>query len=197
MKPILLDIPMPITTPRLIIRPPQPGDGLAINEAIIESFEFIKEWLPWAKSIPTVDESEESVRQRHAKWILREDLGLHLYDRETGVYVGGTGLHRMNWDIPKFEIGYWVRKSFEGKGLISEAANATIRFAFEQLNAKRVELRCDAQNERSIKVAKNLGFVQEGHFKDDSLTPDGQSLRDTVIFARHNIDGLADLEVSW
>ena len=29
MKPILLDLPMPIITPRLLLRPPQPGDGIA------------------------------------------------------------------------------------------------------------------------------------------------------------------------
>jgi hypothetical protein len=37
-KPILIDLPMPIITSRLLIRPPQIGDGVALNAAIIESF---------------------------------------------------------------------------------------------------------------------------------------------------------------
>ena len=35
MKPILINLPMPILTPRLLIRPPQVGDGVVLNEAII------------------------------------------------------------------------------------------------------------------------------------------------------------------
>ena len=37
MKPILLDLPMPIITPRLLLRPPQPGDGIALNAAVSET----------------------------------------------------------------------------------------------------------------------------------------------------------------
>ena len=40
MNPILIDLPMPITTPRLLIRPPRLGDGIVVNAAIIESNEL-------------------------------------------------------------------------------------------------------------------------------------------------------------
>lgn len=39
MQLILLDLPMPITTPPLIIRQPIPGEGIVLNEAILESFD--------------------------------------------------------------------------------------------------------------------------------------------------------------
>ena len=35
MKPILLNLPMPIQTERLLIRPPELGDGSIINKAIV------------------------------------------------------------------------------------------------------------------------------------------------------------------
>jgi len=35
MKPILLDLLMPIITPRLLIRPPQVGDGKMLNVACL------------------------------------------------------------------------------------------------------------------------------------------------------------------
>ena len=46
MKPILLDFPMPIATDRLIIRPPKIGEGAMINEAILESYDFLHETIP-------------------------------------------------------------------------------------------------------------------------------------------------------
>ena len=42
-RPILLDLPTPITTPRLILRPPQIGDGIAVNEAVLESFDVLRQ----------------------------------------------------------------------------------------------------------------------------------------------------------
>ncbi len=43
MKPILIDLPMPILTPRLLIRPPRVDDGIELNEAVIESFETLRQ----------------------------------------------------------------------------------------------------------------------------------------------------------
>lgn len=42
MKPILMNLPMPITTPRLLIRSFQVGDEVVINSAILESIDFFK-----------------------------------------------------------------------------------------------------------------------------------------------------------
>ena len=143
MKPILIDIPTTIETSRLLLRPPMPGDGPELNAAVIESLEELRPWLPWADQAPTVDESEENVRRAYAKWILREDLRFSVFDKVTGKLAAGSDLHRINWDVPSFEIGYWVRKSFCQKGYATEATNALTRFAFQALKAKRVELRCE------------------------------------------------------
>ena len=197
MKPILIDLPQEITTTRLLLRPPMPGDGVVINEAIIESFDDIKEWLPWATHIPTVEETEETTRIRHIKWLNREDLGLLIFDRQTGQYLGGVGFPRMDWYVPKFEVGYWLRSSQVGKGIVSEAVNACVRFAFLELKAKKIELKCDSKNEKSIKVAKSLGFNLEAHLKLDSMTPDKKEIRDLLIFTRYNLENLPSLEVNW
>jgi len=53
MEPILLDVPMPIVTERLVIREARVGDGAAANQAIAESFDALHEWMPWAKELPT------------------------------------------------------------------------------------------------------------------------------------------------
>lgn len=73
MKPILIDLPTPIFTPRLVLRPPQIGDGIVINEAVLESFEELHRFLHWAKEKPTVAESEELVRLAAANWILKRN----------------------------------------------------------------------------------------------------------------------------
>ncbi len=91
-------------------------------------------------------------------------------------------MHRIDWDVPRFEIGYWVRTSLQGQGYITEAVNGISKFAFEQLKAERMEIRCDARNERSAAVARRAGYTLEAKLRRESRAPDG-SLRDTLIFA--------------
>lgn len=197
MNPVLLDIPMPVKTNRLLLRPPQPGDGVELNAAIVESFDELKVWMPWAKAKPTLEESEENIRRAYAKWILREDLRIMIFDKETGKLAGSSGLHRIHWDLPSFEIGYWVRKSFANKGYITESTNALTRFAFEQLKAKRVEVRCHSKNDRSVAVSKRLGFELEGCLRNSDTHANAVETRDTLIFSRINSDGLPALDVTW
>ena len=180
-NPMLLEIPDSFQSERLIIRAPRAGDGVVVNEAVRESLEHLKPWMPWADHEPTVDESEESVRRGAARWILREDLWLLLFRKSDGLYVGGSGLHRMNWNIPGFEIGYWVRKSLEGQGYVTEAVKAITEIAFLALSAERVEIRCDTHNERSAAVAKRAGYTLEATLRHDGRDTSGE-LRDSYIF---------------
>ena len=122
-------------------------------------------------------------RQAMAKWIIREDLPLHAYLKGTSTFVMGSGLHRMDWQSGKFEIGYWVRTKYVGQGFVTEAVNGITAFAFKHLHANRVEIRCDAQNIRSAAVAKRCGFLLEGILRHDSLDVSGE-LRSTLIFSK-------------
>nr|WP_154958820.1 GNAT family N-acetyltransferase [Paenibacillus xylanexedens] len=124
--------------------------------------EELRPWLPFAENIPTLEESEASVRKARLQFLERSDLMLHLRDKATDEFVGSSGLHRMDWNARSFEIGYWVRTSRSGEGLVTEAVRGIEQFAIVHLQANRLEIRCDARNVRSASVAKRLGYTQEG-----------------------------------
>jgi RimJ/RimL family protein N-acetyltransferase len=134
MNPILIDLPMPIITPRLLIKPPLVGDGLKVNAAILESFNVLHRFVDWAKTKPSIDETEAHIRLAAANWILKNNeepwLELYIFDRKSGDFIGGTGFHHINWDIPATETGYWIRNSYSGQGLMTEAINALTQYAF-------------------------------------------------------------------
>jgi RimJ/RimL family protein N-acetyltransferase len=73
-----------------------------------------------------------------------------------------------DWEVPKFEIGYWARTSQTGHGYITEAVNGVVRLAIDTLGANRLEIRCDTKNDRSAAVAKRVGFVLEGTLRCDT-----------------------------
>jgi RimJ/RimL family protein N-acetyltransferase len=183
MIPTLLDIPRHIETARMSIRCPRPGDGRVVNEAIRETFESLHVWMPWAKTLPTAADSENFAREAAARYRKGEDFGLMLWDKQSGEFIGASGLHPRDWSVPSFEIGYWVRTSREGQGYVTEAVHALTTFAFTQFGAQRVMIRCDARNHRSAAVAERAGYTLEGVLRNEARANDG-SLRDTLLYAR-------------
>jgi RimJ/RimL family protein N-acetyltransferase len=181
-KPLLLDFPDAFETERLIIRCPQPGDGVALNAAVVESLDDLRPWMPWAQNAPAVEDSEEVCRRARSKWLAREDLTLFMFLKD-GTFAGGTGLHRIDWNVPKFEIGYWLRLSQQGNGLMTEAVGGITHFAFDQLNAERIEIRCDERNDKSRAVAERSNFTWEACLRHDLRDHFG-NLRSTVVYSR-------------
>jgi RimJ/RimL family protein N-acetyltransferase len=186
-SPILRDIPDAFETSRLLIRSPMPGDGPEVNAAVVETIDSLRVWMPWAKTLPTVDESEETMRKARCAFLERSDLWLLLFLKGTSTLVGSSGLAVKDWSVPKFEIGYWCRKRFEGQGFISEAVRGITTFAFETLGARRVEIRCDSRNIRSRRVAVRAGYPLEGKLRNDTLNNEG-ALRSTLVFAMISAD---------
>ncbi len=183
MNPLLLDIPEQFTTERMAVSCARPGDGTATNAAIRESVEELKPWMPWADPLPSVDDTETHARRAYARFLAREDLTYRGWLKDTQTFVVGSGLHRIDWATPKFEIGYWVRTSLCGKGYVHEMVLALTKLAFEQLSAQRVEIRCDDLNRKSGRVAERAGFQLEGILRNDGRSPDG-SLRSTRIYSK-------------
>ena len=187
--PLLVELPAELLTPRLRLVPPKPGDGLMVNRAIAESFVELHQWMDWAATMPSIIESERFVRDAAARYLRRDDLPMFMLKRDTGEFVGSSGMHRIDWNVPRFEIGYWCRTSLVGQGYVSEAVIALTRFAFEQLKAARVEIRTDVNNDRSWRVAERLGYTLEAIMRRDTRTASG-ALRDTRLYSM--VD-LADL----
>ena len=187
MDALLLDFPESFESDRLTIRAPRAGDGVEIHAAVEETFDDLKPWMPWARQMPTLEESESFVRGAQCQFLAREDLALLLFLKGTNTIVGGSGLHRIDWAIPKFEIGYWCRKRFQGQGYITESTEAITKFAFEILGAKRVEIRCDSKNVKSRRIPDRLGFTLEGTLRNNSLSTSGE-LCDTLVFAKIKCD---------
>jgi RimJ/RimL family protein N-acetyltransferase len=182
-QPILPNFPDHFETERLLLRAPRSGDGVDVNAAIQESFEQLHQWMEWARHIPSLAETETHAREAAARFRAREDLALWLFRKSDGLFVGGSGLHSIDWSVPRFEIGYWMRTSLTGQGYMTEAVTAITRFAFDKLHAARIEIRCDALNRRSAAVAERAGFTLEARLRHHRRNMQGE-LADTLIFAR-------------
>ncbi|HXN15324.1 MAG TPA: GNAT family protein [Usitatibacter sp.] len=180
---LLLEIPERLETARLALAATRAGLGEAVNQAVVESHAALKPWMPWAQHVPTIEESETHCREAQAKWHAREMLDFCFLSRTDGRLVGKGGLHTIDWAIPKFEIGYWIRTSCARQGYAAEAVNALAEFAREKLNACRLEITSDARNGPSRGVAEKCGFVLEGVLRQSRRDVEG-ALADACMYAR-------------
>lgn len=96
--------------------------------------------------------------------------------RCNGALAGMIGLHRLGAETGSGELGYWMAAPFRGQGLLSEAANAVLDFAFapQGLDLVRVEWRAVAGNIASAASARAVGFRYEGLLRQALVSPGGR-----------------------
>jgi len=176
-QPILLDIPAAFVGERIVVRGWQDADSEAFYAAIRESAERISVWLPWPKEHQSVDDTRAYVRRSQARFALRELLDMGIFMRADGTLLGAISLVPHRWDVPSFEIGYWLRSSAEGQAYMSEAVRLLVTYCFETLDTQRLLIRCDVRNDRSRAIPERLGFRLEGTLRNDHRGTDS-TLRD-------------------
>jgi len=196
--PMLRPAPMPITTERLIMRPPQAGDGAALCAAVHETWDQLNLWMPWASDPKeaTEDFYEGYARENAAKFITRENMAVLVFEREGGALVASSGLHNIDWVIGQFEIGYWVRATAQGQGYAQEIADALTRYAFTALAANSVLICHSEGNTPSRSVIQRLGYTHCASVPLANTVPSGAILTNH-IYCRTNLEGLPQRRVAW
>ena len=80
----------------------------------------------------------------------------------------------------RVEIGYWLGREYEGRGIMTDACRAVITHLFRELELHRVEIRCAVGNLRSAAIAKRLGFTLEGTQREAQLV--GGQYHDLFVY---------------
>lgn len=171
-----------ITTPRLLIRCPEPSDAQLLDLAIQQSLDHLRSWVLWVKREPvSIDERIAFLRHTRGNFDLGNEFGYMIFNPSETLILGGTGLHtRLGRDAR--EIGYWIHKDHINRGYATEVAAALTRVAFEVDHVGRVEIHCSPKNTRSALVPKKLGFIHEATLHNRAEDVSGNP-RDTMIWS--------------
>jgi ribosomal-protein-alanine N-acetyltransferase len=148
-----------LTTPRLILRPTEPGD--AQRMAQIQSNWKVTRMLrlaPW----PATQAAMVAWADLHGQeWAAGTAYRFAvLLD---GVMIGAADIDDI--DGTSGEIGYWFAAPSGGRGGAGDAAAALMDFAIQTVGLKRIVAGHNAENPASGAVLKRLGF----HFVEDTL----------------------------
>lgn len=153
----------PIETARLLLRPFGPGDLDDLHA--YQSRPDVARYLLWdARDRSQSAESlHRKIRQR-ALSAEGQSLVLAVVYREAGRVVGEVMLEWLSRRHQQGEVGYVFNPGYHGRGLATEACQAVLALAFDDLGLHRIVGRCDARNGASARVMERLGMRREAHF---------------------------------
>ena len=140
-----------LETERLLLRPPTAEDFDAWAELMADETQtrFIGGTQPAAVVW-------RGVMAMIGSWASQGYAMFSVIERSTGCWVGRVGPWQpYGW--PGAEIGWTLTAAASGKGYATEAANATMDWAFEVLDWPEVIHSIDPANAPSIAVARRLG----------------------------------------
>ena len=161
-----------LQTERLVLRMFEPGDTVDVY-AYAQSA-TVGPMAGWAPH-----HSMEESRQVVQHFINCGDVWA-IVEKKTGRVIGSIGLHadrKRDVDNARM-IGYALGEYHWGQGYATEAAQAVLQFAFDELDCPVVTAYHFPKNTRSKHVIKKLGFVPEGTLRLASTLPDGTVVDD-------------------
>lgn len=164
----------------LELRLVEEGDEVEIFRATEANRAHLREWLPWVDSTRGVEETRAFVLRSLEQVRVRDGFQARILYQ--GRFAGIIGYVYQDWRNMRTEIGYWLSKDLQGRGIMTRSARALTDFALGNLGLNRVEIRAATDNVRSRAVPERLGFVQEGVLREAAWLND--HFIDLVVYAK-------------
>lgn len=112
------------------------------------------------------------VRDIRAGYRSGDSLQLGVERNSDRSLIGTCTLFHFNRNCRRAEIGYALGSAYWGQGLMHEALQTLLTFAFEDLSLHRLEADIDPRNAASARSLDRLGFVKEGHLRERWIVAD-------------------------
>ncbi|MCL6604605.1 MAG: GNAT family N-acetyltransferase [Paenibacillus sp.] len=135
-----------------------------LYDLINRNRDHIGEWLKFPSITVEVDDSKTFIERTRIRFAKDEGYWLGIWSRDQ--LVGSIGYLYLDQENKKTEIGYWLGKEYEGKGIITRSIEVLINHAFDELKLNKIEIGVATNNTKSRAIPEKLGFKREGELRD-------------------------------
>ena len=129
--------------------------------------QYLREWLPWVDATQSEDDVSTFIRSELEKFASNNGFAAGIWRQ--GQFAGVIGTHKIDWMNRKVEFGYWLGRSYQGTGLMTDACRAVVTHLLIEMNLNRAEIHCAVDNTKSCAIPRRLGFTLEGQIREGEL----------------------------
>lgn len=150
----------------LFLRSPSESDIPHIFSAT--RFEGFNDGMLWE---PPANEEEllENHKNSISAWEMGEGYTFSIVEKESKKLLGRISIRKTK-ELQKWDVGFWTHPNVQGKGIMTNALKAVLKFGFEELGAQKIEACHAIWNKGSEKVLRRNGmqfvcYLEEGYQK--------------------------------
>jgi ribosomal-protein-serine acetyltransferase len=145
---------------QIVLKEIELSDAEDIFKIIDSDRENLRIWLSFVDSTKEIEDTKDFIRSiLFLPGDIRDFVAVIIYN---GQKIGLIGFKLTDFVNKKTEIGYWISKEFENKGIVTKSVVKMIDYAFNNLELNRIQIKCGIGNEKSSKIPKKLNFKFEG-----------------------------------
>jgi len=146
----------------ILIRPFQPTDVNVLYEAVRESMNELRPWMPWCHANYSIEDTAVWLMSRDEALAKGTDYSFAICDERTGTFLGSVGLNKIDHLNRNANLGYWVRTNSIRRGVATSATRLLAMWSFNVLGLQRIEIVASVENLASQRVAVKAGAQREG-----------------------------------
>lgn len=163
------------------LRPYRPEDAPQTLAMVLESLEMLKPWMSWAHDGYSLVETQAFIQAAQEAWEGDWGYNFVITGAQDGSLLGGCGLTHLDLHPARrmANLGYWVRQSRRGQGIVPRSARLVGRWSIERLHLLRAEIVVAVGNAASLRVAEKCGAKREGVLRNRMVV--GEKIYDAVM----------------
>jgi RimJ/RimL family protein N-acetyltransferase len=148
------------------------GEHVILRAFEREDAERCYRWMNDPNIVRTLKSRYPIAFQNEIEWLDRAMQG-HTTERHFAIerkddrtHIGNASIHEIDWVSRTAEFGLFIGEpSAWNRGFGSDAIRTLVRFAFEEMNLRKLRISVFEYNDRAKHVLETQGFVQEGRLR--------------------------------
>jgi RimJ/RimL family protein N-acetyltransferase len=173
-------VPDPPLSDGVVTLRPWADEDVEALAAALDGDSEISKWLELIPQPYREPEAKAWIAASTAMW--RDGTASPFAVLAEGEVVAGCGVNWIDREQAVGDIGYWARRDVRGRGYVTRAVLLTARWAFA-CGCERLQLRADAENNDSLRVADRAGFTREGIQRSARYNPRLGRRMNFVVFS--------------
>lgn len=152
-----------IETERLLLRKLTADDASGVFDGYGDEL-AMKYWSHVA--FTDIKQAQKLIENELKWWDAGRAVRMAIILKDGQNFAGSICMHSFDEMCRRGEIGYLLNRKYWQQGIMSEALNAMIGYAFGELGLNRLEADIDPENKASAALLLKAGFKREGLLRE-------------------------------